>query len=114
LVFSVFGIATGIGLLYLRNWARISVLIWSGLLVFFGTIGIPVAYLTSFSPTPNAPALPPESMQVVRWILLVICGLPLLIGGWWLVLFNRKSVKAHFAGAWPRFLEAASRAAAES
>ena len=96
---SLFGIASGIGLIYLRKWARISILIWGGLLVFFGAIGIPIAYLTSFSPTPNAPALPAESMQAVRWILLVIYGMPLLIGVWWLILFNRKSVKAQFAGA---------------
>ena len=96
---SLFGIATGIGLVYLRKWARISILIWGGLLVFFGGIGIPIAYLTSFSPTPNAPALPAESMQAVRWILLVIYGMPLLIGVCWLILFNRKSVKTQFVGA---------------
>jgi len=96
---SLFGIATGIGLIYLRNWARISVLIWGGFSVFFGLIGIPIAFLTQFPANPNSPALPAESMQAVRWILLVIYGIPLLIGVWWLILFNRKSVKAQFAGA---------------
>ena len=95
---SLFGVATGIGLLYLRNWARISVLIWGGFSVFFGLIGIPIAFLTQFPPSPSSPALPAESMQAVRWILLVIYGIPLLIGLWWLILFNRKSVKAQFAG----------------
>jgi len=96
---SLFGIATGIGLLYLRNWARISVLIWGGFSVFFGVIGIPIAFLTQFPPSPSSPALPAESMQAVRWILLVTYGIPLLIGVWWLILFNRKSVKAQFLGA---------------
>ncbi len=96
---SLFGIATGIGLLYLRNWARISVLIWGGFSVFFGVIGIPIAFLTQFPPSPSSPALPAESMQAVRWILLVTYAIPLLIGVWWLILFNRKSVKAQFAGA---------------
>jgi len=95
---SLFGIATGIGLLYLRNWARISLLIWGGFSVFFGLIGIPIAFLMQFPPNPNSPALPAESMQVVRWILLVIYGIPPLIGVWWLILFNRKTVKAQFAG----------------
>jgi MFS family permease len=95
---SLFGIATGIGVIYLRNWARISMLTWAGLSVFFGVIGIPIAYFALSSPIPNAPALPAESMQAVRWILLFIYGLPLLIGIWWLILFNRKSVKAQFAG----------------
>jgi len=97
LALSIFGIATGIGLIYLRNWARISVLIWGGFSVFFGLIGIPIAFLTQFPPNPNSPALPAESMQAVRCILLVIYGIPLLIGVWWLILFNRKTVKAQFA-----------------
>src|ERR1700686_3431598 len=49
---SLFGIATGIGLIYLRNWARISILSWGGLSVFFGLLGIPMAYLTLSSPSP--------------------------------------------------------------
>jgi hypothetical protein len=96
---SLFGIATGIGLIYLRHWARISILIWGGMSVFFGVIGIPMALLMPFPPTPNAPNLPAENMQAVRWIFLIIYGMPLLIGIWWLVLFNRKAVKAQFAGA---------------
>ncbi len=94
---SLFGMATGIGLIYLRNWARISVLIWGGFSVFFGLIGIPIAFFTQFPPNPRSPALPAESMQVVRWFLLGIYGIPLLIGTWMLILFNRKSVKAQFA-----------------
>jgi len=94
----LFGMATGIGLFYLRNWARISILIWGGFSVFFGAIGIPIAYLTTFSANTTTPALPADSMQAVRWILLFIYGVPLLIGIWWLILFNRKSVKAQFAG----------------
>ena len=95
---SFFGIATGIGLLYLRKWARISILIWGGFSAFFGLVGMPLVFFTRFPPTPNTPALTPESMQVFRWILLVIYGLPFLIGVWWLILFTRKSVKVQFAG----------------
>jgi hypothetical protein len=93
---SLFGIATGIGLIYLRKWARISILIWGGFSAFFGVIGIPIALLMPFSQTPNAPNLPAESIQAVRWILLVIYGIPLLIGIWWLILFNRGPIKAQF------------------
>jgi len=95
---SFFGVATGIGLLYLRNWARISILIWGGLSVFFSVPGVPNGYLILSSPIPNAPALLTDGMQVDRWILLFIDGIPLMIGIWWLVLFNRESVKAQFAG----------------
>jgi hypothetical protein len=95
---SLFGVATGIGIIYLRKWARISILIWGGFSVFFGVIGIPVAYLMLLSPNPSAPALPVPGMQAVRAILLVIYGIPLVIGVWWLILFNRKAIKAQFAG----------------
>ena len=95
---SLFGIATGIALLYLRNWARISILIWGGMLVFFGIIGIPIVLLMPFSLAPNAPDLPVESIEAVRSILLIVYGMPLLIGIWWLVLFKRKTVKAQFGG----------------
>jgi len=43
-------------------------------------------------------------MQAVRWILLIVYGVPLLIGTWWLVLFNRQTVKTQFAG--PTFSDA--------
>jgi hypothetical protein len=95
---SLFGIATGIGIIYLRKWARISILIWGGFSVFFGLIGIPIAYLMFLSPNPSAPALPVEGMQAVRAILLAIYGIPFVIGVWWLILFNRKAVTAQFAG----------------
>ena len=95
---SLFGMATGIGLFYLRHWARISILIWGGVSVFVGLMGISIVFLMSFSPTPPAPDWPPEGMQAVRWILLMVYGLPLLIGIWWLVLFNRQTVKTQFGG----------------
>ena len=45
---SLFGMATGIGLIYFHNWARIAHLIWGGFSVFFGLIGIPIAFFTQF------------------------------------------------------------------
>ncbi|HEV1992961.1 MAG TPA: hypothetical protein VGR03_01380 [Candidatus Acidoferrum sp.] len=96
---SLFGIATGIGLIYLRHWARISILIWGGMSVFFGIFGTLIVFLMPLSPTPNTADLPTGSMAAVRWIFLGIYGLPLLIGIWWLILFNRKTVKAQFVGA---------------
>lgn len=94
---SVFGIATGIGLILLRNWARISVLIWGGFSVFFGGLGIPIAFLAPFLQPPDAAQLPAESVRLVRLMMLVIYGIPLTAGIWWLILFNRKSVKAQFS-----------------
>jgi len=47
---SLFGMATGIGLFYLRHWARISILIWGGMSVFVGLMGISIVFLMSFLP----------------------------------------------------------------
>lgn len=96
---SLFGIATGAGLLYLRDWARIAVLIWAGFSIFFGAIGIPIAFLVPLTPPPNAPSIPADSLQAVRWILLFGYSFPLLLGLWWLILFNLKSIKAQFTPA---------------
>lgn len=96
---SIFGLATGIGLILIKNWARISVLIWGGVSIFFGVLGIPIAFLMPLSAPPGAPELPPGSVQLMRWVLLAIYGLPLAVGVWWLILFNRGRIKAQFAGA---------------
>jgi MFS family permease len=90
---SIFGIVTGIGLLLLRNWARISAMAWAGVCVFTAAIGIPIGF---FITLPNAPNVPEETMHVVRWFFLVIYGLPLMVGVWWLILFNRKAIREQF------------------
>jgi len=95
---SLFGVATGIGLLYLRKWARTSILTWGGLSVFFCGVGMLIFSLLPFPPNPNSPELAPESMPGVRLFLVLVYGVPLLIGVWWLILFNRPSVKAQFTG----------------
>lgn len=95
---SIFGIITGVALIYLRNWARISILIWGGVFAFFGAVGIPFAFLLPKISPPDAPQLPESSQQLLQWILVFVYGLPLVIGVWWLILFNRKSIKAQFAG----------------
>lgn len=98
---AIFGIATGIGLLYLRNWARISILTWGGLLVFFGLIGIVFIFLMPLTPSLNGPPVSAVNMSEVRLVLCVVYGLPLIVGVWWLVLFTRSSVKSQFTVAAP-------------
>jgi hypothetical protein len=93
---SIFGIATGIGLLRLRNWARISALVWAGISFFFGLIGIPIALFMSLPPTVNSPGVPGNFPVLFRLILLGIYGAPLAVGIWWLILFTRKPVKEQF------------------
>ena len=95
---SAFGVATGIGLILLRNWARISILIWGGFSVFFGVFGIAIALATTLFSPPEVADLPPGTIQGLRLLLLCIYGAPIIVGGWWLFLFSRENVRAQFAG----------------
>ena len=95
---SIFGFVTGIGLLRLKNWARISAIVWGGFCIFLGVIGIPIALLMPFGQMPNTPGVEPGVFSLVRVFLIIVYGVPLAIGVWWLILFNRKNIKAKFAG----------------
>jgi hypothetical protein len=92
LAFGIFGVVTGIGLLRLRNWARISTLVWSGVTVVFCGLIMVVMAIAPFPTPPNAAV----SAGFVRAVALTFYGPPLAIGVWWLILFNRKSIVAQF------------------
>lgn len=96
LVLSVFGIFTGVGLIRLKNWARISILVFSGFTVFFGGIALLVLMAIPF---PTNPTGPPVEPGAVKAVVLMVYGIPVLIGIWWLVLFSLKATRAQFAGA---------------
>ena len=91
---SLFGIATGVGLLRLRNWARVSVLVWAGAAIFFGASGILVIFVTGFLPAANFPV---EGIWLFRLMLAAVYGAPLAVGIWWLILFTRKEIRSQFA-----------------
>jgi hypothetical protein len=94
------GIFTGVGLLRLRNWARISALVWAG-------ITVPCALLIVFMmllvplPTPSRPEAPTHFLLFFRFFLALFYGIPLGVGIWWLILFTRKGVAAQFAAPVP-------------
>src|SRR5215467_12399379 len=88
---SAFGVATGIGLILLRDWARIS--------VFFGVFGVVIALATTLFSPPEVADLPAGTMPGLRLLLLCIYGAPIIVGAWWLFVFSRENVKAQFARA---------------
>ncbi len=92
---AVFGLITGIGLIRLKNWARISIIVFSGLTVFFG--GTVLAFLLAM-PFPTGRGRVADRPELLKGIVMFVYGLPVLISIWWLVLFSRKSTKAQFAG----------------
>jgi len=91
---SAWGIATGIGVLKLRPWARASVLVFGALMLFtsiFSVLGLaligPMLPVRAGSPPPAA----------VWRVLLGVMAIPALVGAWWLVYFNLRSVREQFA-----------------
>jgi hypothetical protein len=88
-----FGIVTCVAVLRLRGWARISILVWAGVMTFFS--GLSILFI-AFVPFPAAPANSPADPSVVRAVVMFFYGVPLLVGTWWLVLFNQNSVKEEF------------------
>jgi hypothetical protein len=98
---AVWGIVTSIGLFLMRNWARISIIVFAALLTmggFFLTIGAVAFFVVK--PPGNLSA---EVMVFARIYAVVLTVLPLGVGIWWLVFFNRAKVRALFQAARPNF-----------
>jgi hypothetical protein len=95
---AIFGIFTSVGVLHLKNWARVSMLIWGGVMAAFCGLALPFA---AFVTMPEAPAESPMALPFVRLLLIVVYGIPFLIGVWWLLLFNQRAIKEQFLAAAP-------------
>lgn len=93
--FGGWGLASGIGLLYLKQWARISLLIYAGILVF---VSLPAAVVLAIVPLPHAtdPNLPPNFTLIMRVGMGLFYAAFATLGGFWLYFFNKRSVKAQF------------------
>lgn len=106
--FGGWGLASGIGLLKAKQWARISTLVYAAILVF---ISLPAAAVMAFVPIPNPPSVNGPNPQF-NIVLMVRVGGTLLyamfatLGGFWLYFFNTQKVKAQFRGQQP-FAESA-------
>jgi hypothetical protein len=98
LALNIFGIFVGANIFRRRNWARISILIWGGLMTIFSAITIMVTLLVVgqvAKTMPNAAETAPI-MAVMKWILALCYAIPLGVGIWWLILFTRKAVVEEF------------------
>jgi len=94
LVFVALGVATGVGLIRLKQWARISTLIFAGIMAAMGLLSMSVLALM---PTQPPPGLTVGAANTIRWLIVGSYGIPVAIGVWWLILFNRTAIKEAFA-----------------
>lgn len=95
---AVWGIATAVGLVRLRGWARISIVVFAAILL----VGASFAFIVSLTaPLPPQPGVPAHFTTGFRTIMAVIYAIPICIAAWWLFLFNRQATKAIFANADP-------------
>jgi hypothetical protein len=90
---AIFGVFTSVGVLHLKKWARISMLVWGGVMAAFSGLALPFAM---FMPLPEPPAEAPMALPFLRVLLSIVYGIPLLIGVWWLLLLNQRAVKDQF------------------
>jgi len=95
--FAGWGIASGVGLLKTKEWARISMVVFSVILLFFT---LPPALLMAVIqiPVPNDPNLPSNFATLMRVGISLFFGFFAAFGGLWLYFFNKRSVKAQFQG----------------
>lgn len=95
--FGGWGIASGVGLIQTREWARISMVVFAALLVLFT---LPAALMMAFVPfpLPRDPNLPANFATMMRMSMVLFYGFFALLGGFWLYYFNTRSVKAQFQG----------------
>jgi hypothetical protein len=91
-----FAIATGIGLLRIRNWARISTIVFAALLLL---VSLPGLAMIPVLPLNNNPEMPTQIILAMRIGLGVFYGLFGALGGWWLYYMNSRAVKAQFGSA---------------
>ena len=88
-----FGIFTGIELLRLKSWARITTIVFA-VFIILQSLMISVIFLVV--PLPTEANVPPHFNLVMRAVTTGFGLFFLGIGVWWLVLFTRRSVCAQF------------------
>jgi hypothetical protein len=90
---AIFGIFTSVAVLRLKKWARVSMLVWGGVMAAF--CGVVLLFM-AFAPFPEMPPDTSASLPFFRVLICVAYGIPFLIGFWWLLLFNQSGVKEQF------------------
>lgn len=94
--FVSWGVASGIGLLKLRGWGRMSMLVFSSIMIFFSVIPM---LIFPFVPIPQPADTTANLGLFVRGGLEVFYGFFVALGIFWIYFFNKRSVKEQFSPA---------------
>jgi hypothetical protein len=94
--FAAWGFWTATGIFARRDWARISIVVFSAMLLLFSAAGM-VAMLVY--PTPSDAAVNLEMAHRVRTWILGGYTLLMFISAWWLALFNTRKTREYFSKA---------------
>jgi hypothetical protein len=101
-LFAAWSVATTIGVYRLRRWARVSILVIGGWMAFFGGISLLMFAAMMFVPLPGVDNSQAPNVQAVMRVMFalfaVFYAVVTGVGVWWLVYFNRRKVRALFAG----------------
>jgi len=92
-ILGIFGVATGIGLLLVRQWARISMLAFSGILL---CLAVSALLTVPFIPTPQSANSPEHLALVAKVGIGAFLGVIIIVSGGWLLFFNQSTVKEQF------------------
>src|SRR6204780_1889626 len=95
---AAWGIASGTGLMRLREWSRISMLVFSALMLFICIPGLLMFLTMPFPPPGTAPSpqLTKNVLMGTKIFLTLFYGFLAVLGGWWLYFFNKRSTKEQF------------------
>jgi hypothetical protein len=98
------GIATAVGLLRMRRWARYSILVLGGIQACFSLISMLTMLLvaifsSSFLPAASQGASQPDAaiVRIIFGVMALFYAIPFGVGVWWLVYFNLRRVRQAFA-----------------
>lgn len=98
---AVWGFITFAGLLRMRPWARVSMLVIGGGQAYFCGVGALMMLLLVFVPLPSpvSHAQDPRAVVVVKTVfgvMALISALHAAVGGWWVVYFSLKKTTEAF------------------
>jgi hypothetical protein len=100
----IWGIVSAIGVLRLRNWARICFVVFGGILAAFSLL-VALGVLLIFRGAPQIQSAgagaSPEVLEVFIGVFVVIALLFTALGIWWVVYFSRDRVRVLFLGEEP-------------